>query len=79
MPNLQYAVAVDPLCGGRWLVLEQSTDFEGWVVLMACGHRQDAERFIDGLLDAQERLRVELANVGEAAHDEQANGPPGPD
>lgn len=48
MPPLRYHVAVDPILHGNaraWLVMQDSTDFEGFVIVAKAKTKGEAEQF----------------------------------
>lgn len=61
MTPLRYSVAMNPLApvGSRdypWLVLQQSTDFEGWVVIAKTDTKQKADDFRAWFEDVERNL-----------------------
>lgn len=57
MPPLQYRLGYDPQLQ-RWLVLEESTDFDGFVCVMRLPSRGEALSAIQWLQESQRRLRA---------------------
>lgn len=54
MPILRYSVAIDP---GRlgWLVLQESSDFEGWVIVAKAKTQEEAKTFVKQLEGLEKR------------------------
>lgn len=64
-PVLRYSVAVDPIrtdSASPWLVLQESTDFEGWVLVAKAKTKSEADRFV-AQLEQMERLARKQAKV----------------
>lgn len=59
MTGPRYVVALDPYLG-QWMVLEESSDFNGWIVLMKVGSFDAAERAVQNMVEAR---RAALARV----------------
>jgi len=58
MPPLQYRIGLDPIqppVGQAWLILQQSTDFEGWVVVAKAKTKPEAEVFVCQLRELEQR------------------------
>lgn len=75
MNPMQYSLAVDPMRDCAWLVLQRSTDFDGWVVLKAFKTSRDAKAMIVQLQQMEQELLAMFHGVGEAAHDEKDTNP----
>lgn len=62
MPRLQYSLAIDPGHTG-WLVLQESSDFEGWVVVAKAKTHEEGRAFIKQLNGLERRVQRKLRQV----------------
>lgn len=57
MPPLRYSVAIDPGHVG-WLVLQESSDFEGWVIVAKAKTQEEAKAFVKQVEDLERQWWV---------------------
>ncbi|MDH5626657.1 MAG: hypothetical protein OEY69_00045 [Candidatus Krumholzibacteria bacterium] len=69
MKPLEYRVAVDPIRVGEsevWLVLQQSTDFEGWVVVAKAKTHDEAQSFATAMEQMEQEFFAAQRKQGRA-------------